>query len=262
MYKITAMSMGRTSVPAAEVFWMTQLFGWVDLEFWAFLIEGRDRRILLNTGFPADITPLHQHWTTWAKSATGEVGHIPLVDPDQRIVPALQSRGIQPEEITDVLVTPLTAYATGGLDSFPNANLHLSRRGWIDFHAPDPEVPQLPRHIIFPPDVLRHLVFDAADRLRLVPDEASEPVPGIRTWFCGAHHRSSLCVIVPTAAGRVALTDAIFHYRNFEERIPLGLAESIEEQHHLYARLARESDLVLPLYDPALAKRHPSLTIG
>ena len=120
----------------------------------------------------------------------------------------------------------------------------------------------LPRDIVFPPEVLRHLVMDAAGRISLLPDETSEPLPGLRAWFCGAHHRSSLCFVVPTAAGRVALTDAIFCYRNFEERIPLGLSESLEEHHHLYARLARECDLVLPLYDPALAQRHPSLVIG
>ena len=263
-YRITALAMGETRVPAAEVFWMTQLAGWLPLTFWAFLIEGNGRRALLNTGFPSGpaFQRLHDHWTAWAKAATGEAGHIPIAGERQRIVPALGAHGVKPEQITDVLVTPLTAYATGGLDRFPNARIHLSRRGWIDFHAPDPEVPQLPRDIIFPPDVLRHLVFDAASRLSFLPDETSEPLPGLRAWFCGAHHRSSMCFVVPTAAGRVVLTDAIFHYRNLEERIPLGLSESIEEHHRLYARVSRESDLILPLYDPAVAQRHPSLVIG
>ena len=263
-YRITALSMGETSVPAAEVYWMTQLHGWVPLAFWAFVIEGGGRRALLNTGFPtgAAFQRLHDHWTGWALSATGQEGHVPVVRPEQRIIPALRARGFDPASITDVFVTPLTAYATGGLDQFPGARLHFARRGWVDFHAPDPAVPQLPRDIVFPPEVLRHLVMDAADRISLLPDDTSEPLPGLRAWFCGAHHRSSLCFVVPTAAGRVALTDAIFCYRNFEERIPLGLSESLEEHHHLYARLARECDLVLPLYDPALAQRHPSLVIG
>lgn len=68
--------------------------------------------------------------------------------------------------------------------------------------------------------------------------------------------------IVPTAAGRVALTDAIFHYQNFEKSIPLGLSESVEEHHRLYARLRREADIVLPLYDQQIVERHPSLVIG
>lgn len=263
-YKITALAMGETRVPAAEVFWMTQLTGWLPLTFWAFLVEGAGRRALVNTGFPTghSFKRLHDHWTGWARAATGEDGHVPVVRPEQRIDAALRARGLGVEEITDVFVTPLTSYATGGLDLFPAARIHLSRRGWIDFHAPDPAVPQLPRDIVFPPEVLRHLVFDAAQRIHLLPDETSEPLPGVRAWFCGGHHRSSMCFVIPTKAGRVAITDAIFHYRNYTERIPLGLSESVEEHHRLYARLAAECDLVLPLYDPAVAQCHPTLMIG
>ena len=261
-YSISALAMGETRVPAAEVFWMTKLVGWENLIFWAFLIEGKGgRRILLNTGFPRDFSRLHEHWTTWAKAATGEHGHVPIVRPEQHIVAMLQARGLSPADVTDVLVTPLTAYATGGLDQFPSAELWISRRGWSDFHAPDPEIPQLPRDIVFPPAVLQHLVGAAADRVRLLPDEAGEFLPGIRAWFCGAHHRSSMCFLVNTTTRRVALTDAIFHYRNFEESIPLGLSESVEEHHRLYARLRREADVVLPLYDPELVTRHPTLRI-
>jgi glyoxylase-like metal-dependent hydrolase (beta-lactamase superfamily II) len=261
-YTITALLMGTTRVPAAEVYWMTKLAGWEPLAFWAFLIEGEGHRALLNTGFPRDASRLRAHWTGWAKAVTGEDGHDPIVGEDRWIVNALRARGTPPESITDVLVTPLTAYATGGLDQFPRAKLWLSHRGWLDFHAPDREIPQLPRDIVFPPAVLQYLVMEAADRIALLPDETSEPLPGLRAWFCGAHHRSSMCFVVPSAAGRVAITDAIFHYRNYEESIPLGLSESIEEHHRLFARLRRECDLVLPLYEPRIAERHPSLVIG
>jgi glyoxylase-like metal-dependent hydrolase (beta-lactamase superfamily II) len=261
-YKITAIPVGTTQVPAAEVFWMTKLYGWEPLTFWAFLIEGAGKRALLNTGFPTDISRLREHWTTWCKSAMGEAGHDPVVAPHQQIVRALAERGVSPDEITDVFVTPLTAYATGGMDRFPRARLHLSHRGWVDFQAPHPAIPQLPRDIVFPPEVLNYLVMEAPERLALLPDETSEPLPGWQAWFCGAHHRSSMCFIVPTKAGRVALTDAIFHYRNYEESIPLGLSESIAEHHLLYARLRSACDLVLPLYDPQIAQRHPSLVIG
>ena len=261
-YQITLLKMGETRVPAAEVYWMERLKGWEALTFWALLITHGERRILLNTGFPQDVSALHKHWTTWARAATGEDGHEPVVKPENWIVQALAARGITPSQITDVLITPLTAYATGGLDQFPNARLWMSRRGWLDFHAPDPEIPQLPRHIVFPPSVLRYLVLEAATRIHLLPDEETEFIPGIRAWFCGAHHRSSMVYLVNTSAGRAAMTDAIFTYRNFEQRIPLGLSESLEEHHRLYARLARQADLVIPLYDPLVKERHPTLQIG
>jgi glyoxylase-like metal-dependent hydrolase (beta-lactamase superfamily II) len=256
-YRIRALKMGETSVPRAELYWMTHLTGWEPITFWAFLIEHEDRRILLNTGFPEDFSSLHEHWTTWAKAATGEVGHVPVVAPENMIERALEAHGLQVGQIDDILVTPLTAYATGGLDRFAKAKIWISRRGWIDFHAPDSEIPQLPRQIVFPPRVLQSLVGEAADRLRLLPDEETEIFPGIRSWFCGAHHRSSMVFLVQTPKGRVALTDAVFMYRNYEERIPLGLSESLEEHYHLFARLRRSADLVVPLYDPRVTERHP-----
>ena len=147
-------------------------------------------------------------------------------------------------------------YATGGLDQFPNATICISRRGWIDFNAPDPEIPQLPRHIIFPEHVLSWLVSKAASRIRLLPDEEVKVLPGITSWFCGAHHRSSMVFLIQTNSGKVALTDAVFKYKNVEEKIPLGLSESLEEHYRLYAKLNREADIVIPLYDPLVIERH------
>jgi hypothetical protein len=261
-YRITALAMGETNVPSAEIYWMTKLVGWEALTFWAFLIENDDHRVLLNTGFPRDYSALHNHWTAWAKSATGEEGHVPVVHEEQWIVNALKAKKLTPEQIDHVLVTPLTSYATGGLDQFPRAAIHMSRRGWVDFHAPDPEIPQLPRHIVFPDHVLQWLVGPAAARILLLPDEKTEILPGLHAWFCGAHHRSSMVYTVETAAGVVALTDAVFKYRNYEEHIPLGLSESLEEHHRLFARLHREATIVVPLYDPLVTERHPGGVIG
>lgn len=256
-YTLTALKMGETTVPCAEIYWMTKLVGWEPLTFWAFLIENDETRILLNTGFPQDYSDLHKHWTTWAKSAMGEEGHIPVVQKENWIVNALARHNRKPADIDHVIVTPLTSYATGGLDQFPKAKLWFSRHGWVDFHAPDPEIPQLPRHIIFPNHVLRWLDSEASSRIQLLPDEDTEFLPRIHSWFCGAHHRSSMVFVVQAVSGRVALTDAVFKYRNYEERIPLGLSESIEEHYRLFAKLKREADIVVPLYDPLLVERHP-----
>jgi glyoxylase-like metal-dependent hydrolase (beta-lactamase superfamily II) len=104
--------------------------------------------------------------------------------------------------------------------------------------------------------VLQYLAVDAASRIRLLPDEETEVLPGITSWFCGGHHRSSMCFLVDTEKGRAALTDAIFKYRNFEEKIPLGLSENLEEHFRLFAKLQREAAIVLPLYDPEVPQRY------
>ncbi len=262
-YKITALKMGAANVPAAEVYWMTKLVGWEMLTFWAFFIEGGNKKILLNTGFPRDYSALKKLWTTWALSAMNEPGHDPVIEEKNWIVNALAGINVRPGEITDVIVTPITSYATGGLDQFDKATLWLSRRGWLDFHAPDPEIPQLPRNILFPDHVIRYLVeAENAARIKLMPDTEKEILPGISTWFCGGHHRSSMAVKVKTQQGVAGLTDAVFKYRNYEENIPLGLSESLEEHYRLFAKLKREVDFILPLYDPELENKYPALIIG
>ncbi|MEP2023405.1 MAG: hypothetical protein ABJH98_17270 [Reichenbachiella sp.] len=262
-YKITALKMGEANVPAAEVYWMTKLYGWEMLTFWAFLIEGKGRKILLNTGFPKDYSDLDSLWTNWAMEAMNEHGHEPIITEDNWIVNALAQSDTSPEEITDVIITPITSYATGGLDQFPKANIWVSHKGWMDFHAPDPEIPQLPRNILFPDHVISYLVKqEAAARIKLLPDEETEFLPGITSWFCGGHHRSSMLFKVRTKEGVVGLTDAVFKYRNFEDKIPLGLSESIEEHYRLFAKMEREVDLILPLYDGDIKRKHPSLVIG
>jgi hypothetical protein len=98
--------------------------------------------------------------------------------------------------------------------------------------------------------------------MNLLPDEDVEFLPGIRSWFCGGHHRSSMAFVVKSPAGRVGFTDAVFKYRNYEENIPLGLSESLEEHYRLYAKLKRETEFVVPLYDPLVTERHPKGVIA
>ena len=261
-YRITALKMGEAKATAAEVYWMSQQTGWETLAFWAFLIENDEHRILFNTGFPKDHLSQRKHTPLRAGAGPDENVPVAALEPDRWIVHVLTDRGLRADQVDHILVTPLTAFATGGLEEFKAAQIWISRRGWVDFHTPDLEIPHMARNIVFSPQVLSWLMAEGVPRLRLLPDEESEILPGIRAWFCGGHHRSSMAFVVQTAAGRVALTDAIFKYRNYEENIPLGLSESLEEHYHLFAKLRRDADLILPLYDPLLVERHPQLVIG
>ncbi len=50
-------------------------------------------------------------------------------------VPALAAAGVAPEDVTDIILTPIVRYTTDTLDQFPNATIHISKRGWIHFHT-------------------------------------------------------------------------------------------------------------------------------
>ena len=40
------------------------------------------------------------------------------------------------------------------------------------------------------------------------------------------------------------------------------MSESLEEHYRLYAKLSREADIVVPLYDPRVIERHKGGVIG
>jgi glyoxylase-like metal-dependent hydrolase (beta-lactamase superfamily II) len=250
-YEVHALKMGQCEVAGPEVYWMSHWNDWVTLYFWMIVIRGNGITAIINTGPPADLTDLNARWI----GAFGERGTMKRAE-SERPVNALASLGIAPEDVTHVLVTPLQSYATANIQLFKNAQVCLSKRGWIeDFHAEKFPM-HVPREHRIPNETLQYLMFDGNARLRLLADE-DEIVPGIRSFWAGVHHRSSTCYVIETAKGRVAVSDCVFKYKNIEENEPLGIQESLEEFYLTTSRIKREADLFIPLYEPEVLTRHP-----
>ena len=172
----------------------------------------------------------------------------------ERPAAALEKIGLKPADIDHVLITPLQAYATGNIPLFTNAEICLSKRGWIeDFHAPKYHM-HIPRKLRIPDDVVGYLEITAPERLRLLEDE-EEVLPGIRAFWTGVHHRSSMAYVIDTTKGKLVVSDCFFKYRNVESMIPLGIMESLEECMRAYERIKKEAALLLPLYDPLVPER-------
>jgi glyoxylase-like metal-dependent hydrolase (beta-lactamase superfamily II) len=247
-YQVHVLKMGQAEVPGPEVYWMSHFDQWLLLHFYMVVVRGHGITAIINTGPPEDLTELNRLWGS-------EGSRCRMVrQPEERPDAALASLGLTPEDVTHVLITPLQAYATGNIPMFRNAEICLSRRGWIeDFHAPRFPV-HSPRWSRIPNDVLMYLELDAHERLRLLDDE-EEVADGIRGRWVGAHHRSSMAFEVTTTKGQVIVSDAAFHYGNVELPHPLGIAESLEECYVAYQRF-RRADVFLPLYDPAVLERH------
>jgi hypothetical protein len=187
------------------------------------------------------------------QSVLGERARFERTD-EQHLLRQLDRRGVAPDSVTHLIVTPLTLYSTGGIPWFPNAQICLSRTGWLHFHSTH-DHPHDVRWATLSRDVLSHLVIDAWDRIRLLGDE-DEIVPGLRTWWAGTHHRASLAVEVDTADGVVVASDAFFYRENVLENRPLGIGESLEEGLATYARTRRVADHVVPLTDPRMSQRY------
>lgn len=255
-YSVRVLKMGQCDVPGPEVFWMSHWDQWFTLYFFMVVIQGGGKTAIINTGPPADLGPLNEVWKHFA----GERCQMRRQE-SERPEAALASIGVKPEDVDFVLLTPLQAYATANVTLFPRATVCLSRRGWIeDYHVPKWPM-HIPRELRIPDPVAKYLMFEAQEKLRLLDDE-EEILPGLRAWWAGVHHRSSMAYAIDTDRGTVIATDAVFNYGNVEENHPLGIMESMEECFRTYERLRREAAIVLPLYDPAVLERFPGGVIA
>lgn len=97
------------------------------------LLEYPDRLVMVDAGFGmADIAdPKHR---------IGPVRHIirPVLDPSETAIRQIRALGLNPDRVTDILLTHLDIDHAGGLEDFPQARIHVTAeeaRGAI--HAPD-----------------------------------------------------------------------------------------------------------------------------
>ncbi|MCM3870603.1 MAG: hypothetical protein ND895_07925 [Pyrinomonadaceae bacterium] len=255
-YQIQLLKMGQCDVMGPEVYWMSHWNDWVQLYFWMVVIRGNGKTAVINTGPPADLTELNQRWS----SGFGERGKLAR-DESERPVAALASLGIKPEDVDYVLITPIQIYATANIQLFRNAQVCISKRGWIeDFHAEKFPM-HVPRKLRISDETLQYLMFEGQEKVRLLEDE-DEILPGLRCFWAGVHHRSSMCYVIETEKGRVAISDCLFKYGNFEDGEPLGIQESLEEYYVTRERIRRESEIFIPLYEPDVLKRFPGGRIG
>lgn len=250
-YEVSVLKMGQSDVPGPEVFWMSHWDQWETLYFWMVVIRGGGKTAIINTGPPHDLTGINHQWASYAGPRCRMIR-----SEEERPQAALATIGIEPKHVDYVLITPLQSYATANIALFRNARICISRRGWIeDFHAP--KFPShAPRHTKIPNDTLHYIEIEAPEKLHLLEDE-DEVLPGLRAFWTGTHHRSSMAFSIQTASGKVVATDAAFKYGNIEMMHPLGIQESLEECYRAYGRIRLEADVILPLYDPQVGERHP-----
>jgi glyoxylase-like metal-dependent hydrolase (beta-lactamase superfamily II) len=249
-FSVNVLKMGKMPVPGPEVYWMSHWDEFVDLTFLMVVARDGHNTVVVNTGPPPDLDPLNALWKGFHPSGRVQFAR----EESERPANALASIGVKPEDVTHVILTPLVAYTCGNVNLFPNAQIIFSRRGWIEDVMAPPYAVHLPRDIFVPPDVLKHLLFDAADRVRLMDN--GEVCRGVNVWWAGVHHRSSLAVVIDSQKGKVIASDSFFLYGNVEQNHYLGVGESYAEAMTTYARVRDEADIIVPLYDGAVFDRY------
>jgi glyoxylase-like metal-dependent hydrolase (beta-lactamase superfamily II) len=229
---------------------MESFHEWTTLRFQVGIIKYGHHTILVNTGFPDDITGISKAW----KDYLGDRAILQRAD-DQKMSSILEKENINPDDVTHVIITPIQLYATGNLHLFKNAKICFSRKGWIE----DIIAPTYPHHVprqgCLSDEHLQWLMVENNNNLLLM-DDVHELLPGLTCKWIGVHHRSSMLIEVTTASGLLGLSDCAFHYSNVEDGRPLGIAESVIEAHTAYKYIRENIKTFIPLYDPLVQERH------
>jgi glyoxylase-like metal-dependent hydrolase (beta-lactamase superfamily II) len=255
IYSVRVFRGGGEYGPAVSVYWNDRLDQFCDLYYYVVVVQNADRTVVVNTGLPPDFRPFDAFVKSWHPQARV------YREPEQATDVVLRQAGIDPTTVDIVALTPITVYTTGNLALFSKATFAVSRKGWTDFWAPASHAPRLPKDIAMPPDSRRYIAGEGFDRWRLLDDE-DQICPGVRCFWTGGHHMSSMAIVVSTAAGRVVLADCCFTYDNLEKNIPIGWFENLHEILTAYDRIRRTADIAVPLYDPLVLQRFPGGVIA
>ena len=211
------------------------------IDFYIWLLRRGDEVILVDTGFDR----------AEAKLRGFEIR--------QDIGDALSPFGLQPEDITKLIVTHLHFDHAGGLHLFPNATLYMQADEMA--YATGPcmchdalRAPYTGAHIC--EAVMRlyagKLVFFDGD---------AEVADGVTAHAIGGHSRGLQAVRVRTDAGWLVLaSDAAHFYENLTLRKPFPIVVDLEDMLRGFdtlERLASSPDLVVPGHDPLVRSYFP-----
>ena len=176
------------------------------------------------------------------------------------IADGLNSIGIKPEAVEDVIITHLHYDHCGNHDAFPKARFHLQ----------DDEVAyatgRYMRHqtmrIPFEVDDVVAMVRKVFAGRVVFHNGVDEIAPGITVHRIGGHSKGLQCVRVKTRRGHVVLaSDATHLYSHIYEGRVFPVTYNVGDVLEGYVtikRLADSPDHIIPGHDPAVIDRYPA----
>ena len=220
----------------------------MDIAMMVWLIKGNGHNILFDAGFYRD--PLVKQWKP-----------VDFVKPSESVARV----GLQPEDITDLVISHLHWDHADGVDLFPKAKTWI-QKDELEYYAGTAWQARGTHGGIEPDDVLALVKLNTQGRVGLVNGDAQEIMPGITCYIGGKHTYASQFVTVNTAAGTVVLaSDNMYLYENLEKHAPI--AQTLDAESNLRAQdrmkqLASDPRLIVPGHDPAVMTRFPHPTPG
>jgi glyoxylase-like metal-dependent hydrolase (beta-lactamase superfamily II) len=210
----------------------------LDIAMMVWLVRGNGHNILVDSGFYREQFFKQWHVTDFVKPSD-----------------AVKRAGVEPEDITDVIVTHMHWDHADGMDLFPKARVWL-QKDELEYYAGEAWQSRRTHGGIDPDDVIAAVKLNMQGRVGLVNGDAQEILPGVTCYTGGKHTYASQFVAVNTAAGTVVLaSDNVYLYENLEKHVPI--AATLDADSNLRAQdrmkqLAASPRFVIPGHDPAV----------
>ena len=216
----------------------------VDIAFVVWLVRGGGHNILFDSGF---------HREKWLKE-------FPVTDflrPDE----AVKLAGVNPEEITDVVISHAHWDHMGGIDLFPKATVWI-QKDEFRYYTGDAWQPGGHNGGIDADDVKELVRLNTQGRLRLVDGDNVEILPGIRAYTGARHTYASQYLRVEGNAPFVLASDNCYLYRNLANRSASATFSDADHAANIAAQgrmieLAGSSERVVPGHDMLQFQKYP-----
>jgi glyoxylase-like metal-dependent hydrolase (beta-lactamase superfamily II) len=217
----------------------------IDTIYAMWLIRGGGRNILFDSGF---------HRARWFKEWTIQ----DYLRPDE----AVKLAGVQPDEITDIVISHAHWDHMGGIDLFPKATLWIQKE---EFRYYTGEAWQAGGQHggIDPEDVQELVKLNIEGRVRLVNGDDVEIAPGVRAYTGGRHTYASQYLCVEGHPAFVLASDNSYLWRNLNEH---KASETFSQADHAgnvrnqarMIELAGSVDRVIPGHDALQFEKFPT----
>lgn len=220
--------------------------GPMPLDYYVWLVKGRDRVWVVDTGFGRESAAIR--------------GRLHLRCPGD----GLRALGVDPETVEDVIVTHMHYDHCGNHHLFRNARFHLQddemrfATGRCMCHHSLREAYDVEDIVTMVRRVHRGQVFFHAG--------VHELAPGLSVHHVGGHTMGLQAVRVHTARGWVVLaSDAAHLYANIREERPFPIVYNVADMmqgHRDLLALASSPEDVVPGHDPEVMRRFPAAGPG
>jgi glyoxylase-like metal-dependent hydrolase (beta-lactamase superfamily II) len=209
------------------------------------LIRGGNRNILFDSGYYRD---------TFVKRFPS----IEYIRPDE----AVKLAGLQPEEITDIVVSHAHWDHMGGIDLFPKATIWIQKDEYR-YYAMEAWQPGGNHGGIDPADVQQLVKLNTDGRIHLVDGDNVEIFPGIRAYTGARHTYASEYLRIDGNPPFVLASDNVYLYRNLAEHKASATFTDIDHAANIAAQsrmieLAGSVNRIVPGHDALQFQKFPT----